>query len=494
MSSLQKLAKRRSTARRNLWYERLMAILASVNLGLVAFDLSYVAWRDFYLQRLPVLVPPAKALTQIYDPIKGIEPHRDTQRYLAVVTQLQDQVEQTGLDSPEIEPILTQLRSLSGEMVDTDPFQVANKSGALERIKNRMRDRMNQESSRQAFDQFWSQERLQAVGWRGEIGFFNREIRPLIERNYYRPLGENGEPVDYFWTIDLPFVVIFGLDFLARSFYISRRHASVSWLDAMLWRWYDIFLLLPFWRWLRVIPVTIRLHQARLVNLDAVIEQVNRGFAANFAEEISEVVVMRVINQAQGAIQRGEITRWLFQPPSSRAYIDLNNTNETEAIANLFTKLLVYDVLPKIQPDVEAILRHSLTSALKPVHQSIQVIPGLEALSQQLTERLVSELTKTAYGALVASLEDPVGAQLSNQLVQHFQEALSTGVQDKHTLDRLETLLSDLLEEVKVNYIQRLSEEDLESVIEQAEQLRQLNQPHPVTRLQQLSDRPDVFK
>ena len=80
--------------RRNLWFERLMAILASVNLSLVLFDLTYVPWRDFYIRNLP-------QVTQKYDPIKGIEPHRETENYLATVDALIEQVSQTGLRSPQ---------------------------------------------------------------------------------------------------------------------------------------------------------------------------------------------------------------------------------------------------------------------------------------------------------------------------------------------------------------------------------------------------------
>ncbi|HEY9806402.1 MAG TPA: hypothetical protein V6D04_07520, partial [Candidatus Obscuribacterales bacterium] len=253
MSSLQKIARRRSTARRNLWFERVMAILASANLLLVLFDVSYVPLRDFYFLRLPRLVPPARNLTKLYDPVKAIEPHRDTQNYLQAVADLEAQVAKTGISSPEVEPYLEQLRSLSTEMIDSDPFRVANKSGTLEKIKNRMREHIyNQRqrvSSRQSFNRFWSQEYLVAAGWRNEIEFFNQEIQPLIASNYFRPLGETGDFVSYFWRIDLPFVVIFGVEFLARTFYISRRHTGVSWLDAMLWRWYDIFLWLPFLVW-----------------------------------------------------------------------------------------------------------------------------------------------------------------------------------------------------------------------------------------------------
>ncbi|WP_199296198.1 MULTISPECIES: hypothetical protein [unclassified Trichocoleus] len=486
MSSPQKIARRRLAARRNLWFERVMAILASANLLLVLFDVSYIPLRDFYLLRLPRLIPPAGNLTKLYDPIKGIEPHRDTQNYLQAVADLEAQVEKTGISSPEVEPYLEQLRNLSTEMVDTDPFRVADKSGTLEKIKNRMRehiyDQRRRVSSRQSFNRFWSQDHLLQAGWRGEIDFFNQEIRPLIATNYFRSLGETGDFVSYFWRIDLPFAIVFGVEFLARTFYISRRHKGVSWLDAMLWRWYDVFLWLPFWFWLpswrllRIIPVTIRLHQAKLVDLDFVIAQINRGFVANFAEELTEVVVIRVINQIQGSVQRGEVTRWLFRSPSARGYIDINNTNEVEAIATLLVKLVVYEVLPKIQPDLEAILRHSVESGLRqlPLYQGLQQVPGVRDLPTQLADQVVTNVTQTAYQALVAALEDPVGAQLSSQLVQHFAEALGSEVQNQQTLHKIQGLLSDLLEEVKVNYIQRLSEEDMEGVLEQTHQLHQI--------------------
>ncbi|MFS0513535.1 hypothetical protein ACEYW6_02270 [Nostoc sp. UIC 10607] len=58
------------------------------------------------------------------------------------------------------------------------------------------------------------------------------------------------------------------MELLARTFYISRRDRSLSWLEAILRRWYDIFLLLTFWRWLRIIPVTIRIYQADLLNIE----------------------------------------------------------------------------------------------------------------------------------------------------------------------------------------------------------------------------------
>lgn len=453
---------------RNLFFERLMAIIATVNLCLVLFNLSYVPLRDFYLRRVP-------EITQIYDPIKGIEPNRETQNYLQKVKTLEEQVSQTGLTSSEAKTQLEEISLLSRDIIDSNPFAAADKSGTLEKIKNRMRDRTNQESAKVAFATFWSQDYLSQRGWLQEINFFNRQIKPLIATNYYRGIGENGEFIDYFWLIDLPFVLLFGIELLARSFYIKRRHPSMNWLNAILWRWYDLFLLIPFWRWLRTIPVLIRLDQARLINLHPLQRQVNQAFVANFAEELTEIVVVRVINQIQGSIKRGDLTQWLSQQQSLRPYIDINNVNELEAIAGIFVQTVVYQVLPQIQPQIIALLRHNIATIFHqvPVYRNLQNLPGMGEVQTQLSEQLATQIATNLYSAIVSAVEDPVGAKLSSQLVQQFSESLSKEVQKKHVLSELQSLLSDFLEEVKINYVQRLSEEDIEQIVEQTRQLRE---------------------
>jgi hypothetical protein len=97
-----------------------------------------------------------------------------------------------------------------------------------------MRDRLGEESSRTAFNTFWSQAYLLKAGWQKEIGFFNRSIRPFIATNYYRAIGENGEFIDQFWRLDSYFIALFALEFLIRTFIISRRHVGLKWRDAML--------------------------------------------------------------------------------------------------------------------------------------------------------------------------------------------------------------------------------------------------------------------
>jgi len=66
---------RGSRRRVNLWFERVMAILALVNLLLVIGDLTYIRFRDQYLRILP-------EVTEWYgETYKGIEPHPETTAY-----------------------------------------------------------------------------------------------------------------------------------------------------------------------------------------------------------------------------------------------------------------------------------------------------------------------------------------------------------------------------------------------------------------------------
>ncbi|MTJ13536.1 hypothetical protein FJR11_13240 [Anabaena sp. UHCC 0187] len=461
------MSKFKTSQQKNLWFERIMAITATVNLLLVVFDLSYVSWRDFYFRRV-------NEITRLYDPIKGIEPHRDTKKYLEAVAELEEQVTQTGLKSPQVKNKLADIRLLSKEMIETNPFAGAGKSGTLEKIKNRMREHVGKESAKVAFNTFWSQEYLSKNSWNQEIDFFNQKIRPGIARNYYRKIDENGEFLDDFWIIDLPFVVLFATELVGRTFLIKRRYRHLSWLEAILWRWYDIFLLIPIWRWLRVIPVTVRLDQAKLIDFYIIRRQIHQGILANFAEEITEIVVVQVINQVQGSIQRGEITRWLLESENVRSYIDINNINEVEAIAGLLIKTLVNQVLPKIQPEVNAILCHSIEIACQqlPGYGNIRMVPGLGKAQTQISQQLATQITNNIYAALASSIKDPVAAKLSTQLIEKFTTSFTSEIQQKQVLAEIQNLLNDFLEEVKINYIQRLSQEDIDKILEETRKMR----------------------
>lgn len=459
------------------WFEQLITLLALVNFILVLFNLSYIPLRNFYFRYTP-------KLTNLYDPIKGIEPHRQTEEYIATVQQLQQQALELGLNSPAVNETLEDLRIQSVNLIDEDPFAVANKSGILEKIKNQIRAKVpgSPDSAKEAFRIFWSPTYLIRQDFQEELEWFEDEIRPLMEINYYRQIDENGQFVDDFWKIDLFFIVIFLIEFLMRTYLVARRYSSFTWFDAMLWRWYDVFLFIPVWRWLRIIPVTIRLHQVGWIDIERVRVQAIRGALTSFAHELTEIVIVQAINQLQNDIESGEFFKQFFES-QNRRYIDLNDINEMEVLATHLVQITVYKAIPKVQPEIEALLRYSIQNAVQDSSFSARIkqIPGLQNFPEQITERLVTELSKLSvegpqntYESVKTAMEDPVGTRLSNELVRHFGAALGQEIQKEQSLNEIESLLVAFLEEFKINYVQRVDRENSEQVIAEARQLRQL--------------------
>ncbi|AFY90904.1 hypothetical protein Chro_5546 [Chroococcidiopsis thermalis PCC 7203] len=469
MSSVQKTQIAFRPVRRFLWLERLVALVVLLNFFLVLFDLSYIPWRDFYFEKLPQIV-------QQYDPIKGIEPHRETTRYLAQFQQIKQEIEQTGIQSPEVENLLAQMRQLSNELIEDNPFAIAQKTGHLENIKNQVRDRVHINSAHQAFDTFWSQAYLNRAGWERELDFFTTNLQPLIETNYYRGINTQGKFIDRFWLIDLPFIAFFGLEILIRTFIISRQRPDLNWLEALLRRWYDLFLLLPFWRWLRVIPVTIQLYQAQLLNLEPVRKQIKYDFVTNFAEEMTEIVGVRLIDQMQDSIERGDAAEWLLRTGRYQPYININNTNEVQEIANRLLRMTIYQVIPKVQTEIESLLHYSIENAIKKtqMYQQIQHLPGMDTLPRQVSSKLANDISQSTYTTLTNLLEDPIVIEKSSHLIQNFSIALETEVKKQHNLQALKSLFVDLLEEVKINYVKDIAQGGVERSWEEANQLRRI--------------------
>ncbi len=590
--------------------EKGMAIVAVADLGVVLFDISYVPWRDFYLRHLPVL-------TEIYDPIKGIEEYRSTEKYLDKVDQLETQLlrkaqrsqeiqellkqlrQKSSELSPAVQPnykenvfeelasgiqnlqrrfrhwlqgnwldyqtepedfnrslsefwrvqtlqemgglpealaffdreirpeinkeqtqkgleylrlvdqfkmelaeawlnsttsriLLTDLREMSVEMIDQNPFQVAEKSGTLEKIKNRMQEHIytQQDSAKQSFRIFWTRENLLQPYWAQELVFFDEKIRFLMSTNYFRSIAESGSFTDRFFSkIDIWFIFIFASEILVRGAYYNLTHPFTipkyrwykyflliplgQWLQwAFSRRWYDLPLLLPFWRWLRVIPVAARLHESRLVDMETLRQQISQDIIANFAGELTEIVVIRVLSQVQEGIARGNLVQWVFQE-QEREYIDLNDIDEVKVISDRLIHITAYSVLPAIQPDLKALVRHSLDNALEQsrAYKQFQNLPGVGKFPSQMTERLADDLTKTLCNALQSSLEDNVGSELFEKIVQNFTGTFRSEVQKEKTINEIQELIYVFIEEVKINYVKRSTQEDFERILEETEQL-----------------------
>lgn len=425
-----------------LWWERGLALVATLNLGLVFFDLSYIPWRGFYAKTLP-------GLTQTYDRVKGIEPHRDTSKYLATVARLR---QQQNFQSPAAKALLQDLANQSQQLVESNPFQLVGKTGTLEKIKNRIRQHMGQESAKEGFRRFWSGDNWQAHRAQGEWDFFDRQLRPLWASNYFRETGEDGDFIDYFWAIDLGFMVLFGVDLLWK---LSRRRKQTGqpWRWLILERWYDLPLLLPGARWLRAWPVLVRWHQAQLIDLSQWQHRVNGLVVGELTEELTQAVVTQVLGQAQQAITSG-VAGQMVKTYLLRPTVDLNDINEVEAIAQLVLEIAIYRVIPKIQPDLEQLVVRLLEQAMveSTALQNLRLLPGFAESPQQILDGLVRQVSDALYLGLTKALNDPQNGRLARRLAEHLGAAVGDELQKGHTIDKLEALVVDLLKEMAASY------------------------------------------
>ncbi len=91
------------------------------------------------------------------------------------------------------------------------------------------------------------------------------------------------------------------------------------------------------------------------------------AIAIGFAEELTELLGIQVIDQMQDYIQQGDLAAWLFHPESRSPYIQINHRNEAKAIANRLVNISVREVLPQIQPSLAALIHYNLAAAFKQI-------------------------------------------------------------------------------------------------------------------------------
>jgi hypothetical protein len=447
------------------WWEKFIALVAVVNLLLALFNLTYVPLRDYYLYQFPQLV-------QVYDPVKGIEPHPVTQQYLQTVDQLESAFYDPRKDPADLADVLAQLREQSEEILDDNPFSVAGKFSTFARIQRVIRQHMGTDRPEPAFMEFWSLSHLEQVGWESELSFFDTYLRPAIASNYFRNVDDFGQYIDEFWRVDIFFIAFFAVEYLIRSFVNSLRYPEVNLLDAMLRRWYDVFMILPFWRWLRIISVGVKVHTSKLIDLEWVISQITYEPAAYLSDRVSQFVLVRLINQAKDSVSTGE---FLQSVVTDESRISVNDVNEVEAIIDHLLELTIYKVLPQVQPDLEALLHHSLRRSFQDsnFYRSLQRLPGVSDLPDELIENLSNQLADASVEVLASSYADDEGRKLFDQLSSEFSQALRMELQNEATRGELESLLSDLLEEIKLNYVTQSRKSDPTQTMEEVEQINQ---------------------
>jgi len=474
-------------------WERFVALWAALNLLLVIFDSTYVPLRTFWLQRnlypipsVPLAVPLTVLpdITPWVDPIKGIEPHRETSAYLRQFAQLDQALgavssttAPAGL-SPAQRALLARQLQATVQMIDTNPFQASGATGTLEKIKARLRRRADRDSAKQAAEMLLSPDWLARHGWAEERRFWQTQVLPLVATNYWRSIDENGRPTDHFWRYDLLlFQSVFAFDILLRVLRMRRRLPGLGWREAFLRRWIDLPLLLPFWRWLRLAPVLERLQTSGLISIEPLRAVVSRGVVALLAVELFEVLALQLLEGLQQLVRS---RRWPARIRGLRSHQTVVNHEQREVVelVRIWAPLLLVQVAPRLAPELEGVLGHALQQSLQstvvpPPLRQLQPLLGMEkGLSRQLAGGVVDsllDLTRSTGNRL--GRRDDEQLELLQRFVDRFWEELAAALESGPALQRSQDLICALLEEVKRTYVGQINRAGVGGLIEQLDQL-----------------------
>lgn len=343
-------------------YQILFCLIGLVNFGLVLFDATYL-WklpytrltaRDLYLEHFPDLV-------KRYDPVKGIDSHRFTAKYMASADQAFDLA--AAGNYKEADKVFAELIEMSKEVIDQRPgfshFSIAEKDGTLQVIKNKIREHYGIESAKDSFARFWSRENLTPERVASERVFYNKEIKPLLAQNYFRWIDEDGEMRDYFFRIDIWFVAFFWLDFLVRWGYAILRRKHRKWYLFPVRHATEIVNLIPphhavWMRLLRIIPLYLRMKKAGLLPGEGIMPEIIHDNAALIAEEISGLVLVNILDQVAVMVRTADASG-IMEKDGARMTQDMLNA-QLDRIADR--------VIPDLEPQITTLVIHSVYQAM----------------------------------------------------------------------------------------------------------------------------------
>lgn len=423
-----------------------LLVLAIVNLAWVVFDYGYLQLRPQYLRFAPGLVA-------LYDPVKGVAPHRTTEAYISRA-ELAFRRVAAGDRGPGTQKLLREMRDRSNALFQEDPFSGAGMSGVFEQVKNRMRRHTGHESAKQGFFYFWSLENLSSPSRvAAESEFFNRQIRPLLHRNYYRGMGEDGHPFNAFWLIDLCFVPFFAAEFLLRGLAEVRSNPRFhSWKAYAYAHWYDLFYFVPLVQYVvpfgqsgwihlfRVFSVGHRMRRLGLVNPVEVPQQ----YAAQALDLVTDLVSVRLLSNYQDSVRKFDLSEALANlTPEQRATF--------RDFAEQHAAVLVRHVLPEISEDLKLLATLSAREAMatSPTYQNFRRIPFIGDWPERNLDTMVAEVVDGAQATLQNAVGSAEYRAVVDRMVQRAADLLVQHATRLKSEETVKTLVVDMLEEQK---------------------------------------------
>lgn len=428
-----------------LAWDVFMVWVAVINLWMILFDLSYLWLRPLYFTYVPVV-------TSIYDPVKGIEPHPLTEALLEQISVTESELLRNP-HSPTIPEHVERLRQLSYRLMRENPFDRSGMDRANDIIKERLSSNIGRtgdalvdpEILREAVDDFWPDQRDVLLDRLENVD--PRVIRGL-QLNYYRSYNIDGNLTDWFWVLDLPFLILFWIEFCVRWVLAIKRMTYSRWFFFPIFNWYDVLGLIPVavfrpFRLLRAVSMYMRLRRSELSNVGKdVFTRTVLYFSNIITEEVSDRVALRILSEFHEEIENGthkEIIRSVVEPrkpeieevivsqlrqtltdPKTidllRSLVELNLTkavDESEALRGVPLPNIV------LKPAVKAIGEVILDTTLETVTATIDSPEGEEAV-REVADAILNDVF---YGPSLVQAESIV-KEITLQVLDHMMDVV----------------------------------------------------------------------
>ena len=429
---------------RSLW-DLFMVWVVFINLCLILFDISYLWLRPIYFRYVPVV-------TRVWDPVLGIEPHPLTDELIekaAIAGEL------LAIDpASEGLPVrLDELQALTLRVFVENPFERSGQTADLDAIKETMARETSHHTSQLRNPEVMSE--IAREFWSGapellrhRFALFDRQVEPRLAVNYFRGYDLDGRLEDHFWKIDLPFLVLFWIEFMVRWGLAVRRRTYARWYFFPIFYWYDLLSLIPVTvlrplRLLRIVSIYMRLRQSELSRVGR--DFLSRGVAyiSNIVtEEVSDRVAVRILSEfgeeigdgthvriARATIEprRAEIERVLVEQirailtnPETierfRQLLELNLETAVEESESLRSLPLPHVV---VKPVVRAVGEVILETTLETISTTIDSPEG-EGAVRSVAASILDELF---YGPALAEIEG-LAKEISLQVIAQMKDVV----------------------------------------------------------------------
>ena len=429
-----------------LAWDVFMVWVAIINLWMILFDLSYLWLRPVYFKYVPVV-------TRIYDPVKGIEAHPLTDAFLnqLEVTSAQLERDPRSATIPEHRENLVEMTI---RVMRENPFARSGQARTLGLISEALAKNIgvtggalrDHDVLRVASEAYWPHEPQKLAE---TISSVDPRVLHGFELNYYRTFDISGDLTDHFWILDLPFLILFWIEFNVRWVIALRRKTYSRWFFFPLFNWYDVLGLIPMsffrpFRLLRAVSMYMRLKRSELSNVGKdVFTRTVLYFSNIITEEVSDRVALRILSEFHEEVADGThttIARSVVEPRKSeietvivsqirqtltdpttmsrlRTLVQLNLENAVEESEALRAVPLPNVIL---KPAVRAIGEVIVDTTLETVAGTIDSAEGEEAV-REVAGAILEDIF---YGPGLAQFESMI-KEITLQVIDHMRDVVS---------------------------------------------------------------------